>query len=136
MTWQEDNEPEYYEPERYEPELQESGPPERESAKSQLQPLIEAFREQLLACLEECAAGRRGLFSDFAHLSGNTDDVAWPEAAKLRELAFALQAILAQSDEQDKLCDQFLDLCSIHGENDPGEARLARAFLAEISGGR
>jgi len=125
MTGYEDSEPEYYEPE----------PLEKESAKPQLQPLIQVFREELLACLEECATGRRGLFSDFAHLSGDAEDAAWPEAAKLRELAFALQAILAQSGEQDTLCEQFLDLCSIHGEADPGEPRLARAFLAEIAEG-
>jgi hypothetical protein len=96
----------------------------------EMETLIHAFREQLLACLEECAAGRRGLFSDYEHL----EQVAWPEAAQLRELAFALQSILAQSGETDPLCDQFLDLCSIHGENDPGEPRLARAFLNEIEG--
>jgi len=131
MTWQDDSELEHYQPEQYEPQQQ-----EQESAKSQLQPLIQVFREGLIACLEECASGRKGLFSDFAHLSGDGSETAWPEAAKIRELAFALQSILAQSEEQDKLCDQFLDLCSIHGENDPGEPKLARAFLAEISGGR
>ena len=113
--------------------------PERNTA--QFEPLIEAFREQLLACLEECAAGRRGLFSDREHLAiaDEIEDAAlrpWPEAARLRELAFALQSILAQAGESDALCDQFLDLCSIHGESDPGEPRLARAFLNEIGGGR
>ena len=103
----------------------------------ELQPLVQAFREQLLSCLEECAAGRVGLFSDREHLSEEiTTYRAWPEAARLRELAFALQSIFGQSGESDLLCDQFLDLCSIHGENDPGEPRLARAFLAEIAGGR
>jgi len=96
--------------------------------RTELTPLIEAFRDQLTACLEECARGRRGLFSDLE------DRQPWPEAARLRELAFALQAILAQNEESDPLCDQFLDLCSIHGENDPGEPRLARAFLDEIAG--
>ena len=99
----------------------------------ELKPLTQAFREQLLACLEECAAGRRGLFSDLEHIHEETGNARpWPEAARLRELAFALQSILAQSEESDPLCDQFLDLCSIHGENDPGEPKLARAFLAEI----
>jgi hypothetical protein len=118
---------------------------ERESRKPELSPLIEAFRDQLRACLEECAAGRRGLFTDLGylarehlareHLGGNEgNNRSWPEAAQLRELAFALQSILAQSGEDDALCDQFLDLCSIHGESDPGEPRLARAFLNEIAG--
>jgi hypothetical protein len=101
----------------------------------QLEPLTQAFREQLLACLEECAAGRHGLFSDLEHINdAYAKHRAWPEAARLRELAFALQSILAQSGEADSLCDQFLDLCSIHGENDPGEPKLARAFLNEITG--
>jgi hypothetical protein len=108
----------------------EHGAPERDG---QFDPLTLAFREQLVACLEECAAGRRGLFTDFedGHPEADTK-LAWPEAARLRELAFALQSILSQSAESDPLCDQFLDLCSIHGESDPGEPKLARAFLAEM----
>jgi hypothetical protein len=101
----------------------------------QFEPLVQAFRDQLLACLEECSAGRRGLFSDLEHVGTESAvDHSWPEAARLRELAFALQTILAQSGESDPLCDQFLDLCSIHGESDPGEPKLARAFLNEIAG--
>jgi len=103
--------------------------------KEQFEPLTRAFHEQLDACLEECALGRYGLFSDREHLDEQASGT-WPEAARLRELAFALQAILAQSGEQDTVCDQFLDLCSIHGEHDPGEPRLARAFLNELSGGQ
>jgi hypothetical protein len=104
---------------------------------TQYEPLVRAFREQLHACLEECAQGRRGLFSDREYLANDAaESRPWPEAARLRELAFALQSILAQSGEQDTLCDQFLDLCSIHGESDPGEPRLARAFLNELSGDR
>jgi hypothetical protein len=101
----------------------------------QLEPLTIAFRDQLMACLEECARGRRGLFAGYEHL-GETDGRAWPEASRLRDLAFALQSILAQSEERDALCDEFLDLCSIHGESDPGEARLARSFLARIEKGQ
>jgi hypothetical protein len=56
----------------------------------------------------------------------------WPEAARLRELAVALQGILAQLDQRNALCDEFLDLCTIHGESHPGERRLARAFLERI----
>jgi hypothetical protein len=92
--------------------------------------LTAAFSNQLHACLEECARGRRGLFAESA-----TDDESWPEAARLRQLAVALQSILAQTEERNALCEEFLDLCSIHGESDPGEARLARAFLARIEKG-
>lgn len=96
--------------------------------------LAEVFREQLLALLEECARGRRGLFTEHEHLGGDRDS-GWPEAARLRELAAALQAISAQAGERNALTDEFLDLCSIHGENDPGEPRLARAFLRRIEKG-
>jgi len=120
MSWEEQ-----FEPEQSEPKL----PPDLGS-------LTEVFRVQLMACLEECSAGRGGLFSDREHIvSEESEFRSWPEAARLRELAFALQTILSQSGESDALCDQFLDLCSIHGENDPGEPRLARAFLNEIEGG-
>ena len=100
-----------------------------ENPSKQLQGLAQVLREQLLACLNECAQGRPGLFSGYEHLSA---DAAWPEAERLRELALALQGVFAQSEEQNPLCDEFLDLCSIHGESHPGEARLARAFLRRI----
>jgi hypothetical protein len=93
-----------------------------------------AFREQLLGCLEECAGGREGLFSDFEDF-GDAENRGWPEAARLRELALALQGISAQQQEQNALCDEFLDLCSIHGESNPGERKLARAFLGRIGKG-
>jgi len=95
----------------------------------QFDALINAFRDQLLACLEECAQGRPGLFVEYEHLA---EERAWPEASRLRELAAALQTVLAQSEQCDPLCDEFLDLCTIHGESDPGEPRLAREFLKRI----
>jgi hypothetical protein len=105
------------------------------TAISQLEMIGVAFREQLLACLEECARGREGLFSDREKLSSAEGEAAWPEAARLRELALALQGVFAQGEEKNALCDEFLDLCTIHGESDPGERRLARAFLERIEKG-
>ena len=99
----------------------------------QLDELSRAFSEQLLACLEECARGRKGLFSDYAAMGEDADD--WPEAGRLRELALALQGIFAQQEQRNALCEEFLDLCSIHGESHPGEPRLARNFLARIERG-
>jgi hypothetical protein len=98
----------------------------------QLESLGRVFSDQLIACLEECARGRRGLFSDLAITGDDENERAWPEAAQLRELAFALQAILSQDSERNALCDEFLDLCTMHGESHPGEPRLARQFLARI----
>ena len=100
----------------------------------QLDALVRAFADQLLACLDECARGRRGLFSDVS-LTDEDGEGAWPEAERLRELAVALQAILNQDGERNALCDEFLDLCSMHGESHPGEPRLARNFLARIESG-
>jgi hypothetical protein len=108
--------------------------PRDEIDPAELEALASAFTGQLLACLDECARGRKGLFSDVALLSED-EDRAWPEAVRLRELAVALQGVLAQQEQRNALCDEFLDLCSIHGESNPGERKLARAFLERIERG-
>lgn len=107
-----------------------------QSPTDQLELLSKAFSEQLVACLEECARGRRGLFSDVALTEEDESDREWPEAARLRELAQALQNVFAQYEQRNALCDEFLDLCSMHGESHPGEQRLARAFLSRIDRGQ
>lgn len=106
--------------------------PRDEMDPAQLEMLASAFREQLLACLEECAQGRRGLFS---HLDDDAEERGWLEADRLRELALALQGVFALQEKRNELCDEFLDLCSIHGESNPGERKLARAFLVRIEKG-
>jgi hypothetical protein len=103
-------------------------------APDELDAISRAFNDQLLACLNESARGRRGLFSESILREPGTED--WPQAARLRELAVALQAVFAQHGERSALCDEFLDLCSMHGEYDPGEQKLARSFLARIEGGQ
>jgi predicted ABC-type transport system involved in lysophospholipase L1 biosynthesis ATPase subunit len=106
--------------------------PRDEANSEEMQTLARAFTEQLLACLDECARGRKGLFSENLN---DEDEDPWPEAARLRELAVAMQAIFAQLEERNALCDEFLDLCTIHGESHPGERKLARAFLERIERG-
>jgi hypothetical protein len=101
-----------------------------------LDALSSAFRAQLLACLEECVRGRRGLFAEAVG-----EENAWPEAARLRELALALQGVYSAHETRNALADEFLDLCSIsggsmHGEANSGERRLARAFLERIERGQ
>lgn len=89
--------------------------------------LCRVFRAQLVACLEECARGRAGLFASNAEESD-----PWPEAETLRSLAIALHGLMTQlrlDVAEGRVVDQFLDLCSMHGESHPGEARLARQFL-------
>jgi hypothetical protein len=102
---------------------------------AELETLSKVFAEQLLACLQACARGRRGLFSDLEMTEGTDENHAWPEAARLRELAVALEAISHQAGEANALCGEFLELCTIHGEAHPGEPRLAREFLARIERG-
>lgn len=97
----------------------------------ELDALIRAFSDQLLACLDECARGRRGLFAEYV----DGEERGWTQAARLRELALALQNVLAQHGQRNALCDEFLDLCTIHGESHPGERKLARAFLERIERG-
>ena len=97
----------------------------------ELDALSRVFSEQLLACLDECARGRPGLFSE----SVLEDERPWPEAARLRELALALQSVFAQQEQRNALADEFLDLCTMHGESHPGERRLARTFLERIERG-
>jgi len=106
--------------------------PRDEIDPEQIDALNRAFGEQLLACLDECARGRRGLFSE---LIDEEDEKSWPEAERLRELAVALQSVLALQQQRNALCDEFLDLCTIHGESHPGERRLARQFLERIERG-
>ena len=109
--------------------------PGDEMEPGQLEMLAQAFCEQLMACLDECARGRKGLFSDVDLLDDQGEGAGWREAARLRELALALQGVLAQQERQNALCDEFLDLCSMHGESHPGERKLARAFLERIERG-
>ncbi|MGB7549225.1 MAG: hypothetical protein WBM14_15910 [Terracidiphilus sp.] len=111
---------------------QEQEDPREEIDAGQLEILSKVFAEQLLACLQECARGRRGLFADYEPLGDEDEGRGWPQAARLRDLAFALQAISHQAGEPNALCDEFLDLCTMHGESHPGEPRLARTFLGRI----
>ncbi len=69
--------------------------PRDEEEPGQLEMLARAFSEQLLACLDECARGRKGLFSEY--VGGDEEIASWPEAARLRELAMALQGVFAQA---------------------------------------
>jgi hypothetical protein len=98
----------------------------------QLDMLSRAFSDQLLACLDECARGRKGLFSE---MIGDEGETAWPEAERLRALAVGMQGVFAQQESRNALCDEFLDLCTVHGESHPGERKLARAFLERIERG-
>ena len=96
-----------------------------------LKEITAAFSTQLSACLEEAMRGRKGLFGEDVN-----EEESWPEAVRLRELAMALQSVYAQDEERCPLADEYLDLCTMHGEYHPGERKLARAFLDRIEHGQ
>jgi hypothetical protein len=100
-----------------------------------LEALEVEFLEMLVPCLEQCAGGRWGLFETFDHLGEARKYLNWSEANRVRELAVSIQKILVQSGEQNALCTEFLDHCTIHTQNDPGEPKLAQAFLDRIEEG-
>ena len=64
----------------------------------QLETLNRAFSEQLLACLDACARGRRGLFSEFMSEDGeerpwsllrlNVEKVVFPGASPLARACY------------------------------------------------
>ncbi len=107
--------------------------PREQMEPGETETLASAFSEQLLTLLDACARGHRGLFSE--PIDCDEPEKAWPEAARLRELAVALESILAQQGERNALVDEFLDLCTMHGESHPGERKLARMFLERIERG-
>lgn len=108
-------------------------PEVREPNENALDSLAKVFSDQLIACLEEAARGRKGLFGEAVNIEDGNE--AWPDAVRLRELAMALQNVFAQQEERYALADEFLDLCTMHGEYNPGERKLARSFLGRIERG-
>ncbi|HEV2324493.1 MAG TPA: hypothetical protein VGS10_11140 [Terracidiphilus sp.] len=115
--------------------MEPDGNAEPEAEPDPLEAAEQAFAEQLTACLDECARGRKGLFSDYEDEDGEGASAGWPEAARLRELALALHAASVRMGRGNALAEEFLDLCSIHGESHPGERKLARTFLERTERG-
>jgi hypothetical protein len=98
----------------------------------QLTALEAEFNETLILCLKQCANGKWGLFGAYERFPEAEQWAAWPEARRLHELAISIRELLAQSGEKGALVEEFLNLRSMHGPNDPGEPKLARAFLKRI----
>jgi len=96
--------------------------------------LESAFSEQLLACLDECARGRRGLFSE--SVSDQDEGGAWPKLHGSANSRSPCSRSLRNWKNAMRSATNSLDLCTIHGESHPGERRLARAFLERIERGR
>ncbi len=90
------------------------------------------FYSLLVPCLEKCARGRYGLFGQNDHLDPDGKFWAWPEAARLKNVAREILLLKAQFGEISRDCSQFLQLCELRGSNVPGEPKLAAEFLAML----
>jgi len=90
------------------------------------------FKPLLLKCLRECTNGRYGLFGQNDHLDPEGKYLNWPEAKRLRELAYEIRSFRLDFGQPDQTCERYLQLCTLHGPNVPGEPKLAVAFLDEI----
>ena len=104
----------------------------RASPKEQrLQKLEGDFAPLLIACLQECAAGRWGLF-------GQNDSPEsrpfrqWDEADQLRDIANEILDIRKEFGSSNHFVKNFLEYSSMRGANVKGEPKLARQFLDQI----
>jgi hypothetical protein len=104
----------------------------REKIRTQeLEAMEQEFQELLIPCLQRCAEGGWGAYDAFAGFEN------WSAGGnRLRELAKSIQAIRGESGERSELCEEFLTLCTFHKPNDPGEPKLAKAFLERIENRR
>lgn len=109
--------------------------PVRQPAKAQrLDDLESDFRPLLISCLRECQNGRWGLFGQNDSAEGATY-LAWKDGENLKEIARQIRVLREEFGQPNPLVERFLHYCSLRGPNDPGEPKLAKAFLDEIENG-
>ena len=96
-----------------------------------LEGLEEEFRSLLRRLLEQCAAGRWGLFGQNDHLEASKY-LHWSEAEKLKSIAHEIRSIRLEFGESNSQVERFLHYCSLSGANVPGEPKLAQALLDEV----
>jgi hypothetical protein len=95
------------------------------------------FRELLISSLQKCRDGSMGVFlteAKAARLGDVYPRLVWPEARQLKSLAEEIKSLREQLGEstEGSLYAKYRQYCSRDGANDPGGARLAAGFLAEI----
>ena len=103
----------------------------REKLEAELLDLEATFRAQLIACLRET---RRGHWSVFGR-----NDAAWPagkskDRAVLLEILAAIETLRSEQGHVDAfgIGERFRAYSAMRGPNDPGEPKLADAFLKEL----
>ena len=91
------------------------------------------FEPLLLACLEECAQGRWGVFGRNDLADPEHRYWHWKEAERLKEIAEEIHSLSEEFGNSNALCERFLYYRSLRGANVKGEPRLARELLNEIA---
>jgi len=107
----------------------------KEIQQQRLEALELEYRVLFPRMLEECAAGRWGLFGQNDQRAAN-QYLRWPEAERFKDLASEIKLIRDDSGEQNEVLERFLHCCSLRGANVPGEPRLAQSLLAELNSER
>jgi|SRR5580704_1334350 hypothetical protein len=84
------------------------------------------FEEELVSALRACAAGHWGVFG--------RNGEGWDEGGALIALGDEISELRKQLGHTEgfELYDRFAAYRRRRGSNDPGEPKLAQAFLAEI----
>ena len=100
---------------------------------SKLDSLESEFQTLLVACLQECANGRYGLFGQNDHVDPDGRYWRWPQSKQLWEMAQEIQEIRSEFGSTNWLCDRLLHFRSLRGSNVPGEPKLAAQLLEEIN---
>ena len=89
-----------------------------------LEGLESEFRSLLSRVLQECAAGRWGLFGQNDAADGS-QYLFWSEAEQLKSIAGEIRSIRHDFGESNPTVERFLHYGSLRGSNVPGEPRLA-----------
>jgi hypothetical protein len=104
----------------------------RQSPKEQeLEALETEFRPMLLTCLRKSANGRWGLFGQHDN-SEMARFLVWPDADKLKLMAARIIELRSEFGVPNPLAEKFMEYYALRGQNEKGEPKLARRFLAEL----
>lgn len=91
------------------------------------------FEPLLLWCLRQSARGVYGLFGHNDHLDPEHRYWNWPDARRVVEMATEIQELRSESGESNNLAERLLYFRSLRGSNVPGEPKLAKKFLEELT---
>jgi len=91
------------------------------------------FEPLLLSCLQQAANGRYGLFGQNDHLDSEHQYWNWPEARRAVEMAEEIRALRSEAGQLNILAERLFHFRSLGGSNVPGEPKLAKAFLRELT---